>query len=119
MKKLIAILLVFFSAFDVYAQVDAIKSSSSSNSAVGERSSGRGAAGFADFFVYLLFDNVIPWQQQVLQKKTEIPELVSLELRLQTGLQPSTYYLALPRIRANWGLFLPIIGAVILLNQIH
>jgi hypothetical protein len=105
MKKLVAILLVFFSALGVYAQVDAIKSSSSNNSSGGERSSGRGAAGAADFFVYLLVDNIIPWQQQVLQKRTEIPELVSLELRLQTGLQPSTYYLVLPRIRANWGAF--------------
>lgn len=107
MKKFLPTIILVFSASFVNAQVDGIKSSSSSNNSSGgeKRGAGGGGGGFAFFFVDFFINNIVPLQQQTLQKKAEIPELVSLDLRLQTGLQPSAYYLALPRIRANWGLF--------------
>ncbi len=105
MKNLLRLFLILLTATASYAQVDAIKSSSSSNNSGGDRKGLGGGNGFAFFFVDLLVNNIVPLQRQTLEKKNEIPELVSLELRLQSGLQPSTYYLPLPRIRANWGLF--------------
>ncbi len=107
MKKVVLPILVFLLSLEIRAQVNSIKSSSIISSTVGggdRRNSGGGGA-LAYFFVDLMLNNVVQWQTQVLEKREEMPELVSLELRLQTGLQPSNYYLALPRIRANWGLF--------------
>jgi hypothetical protein len=105
MKKSFLLLALFSAALLCAAQVDAIKSSSLANSSGGERKSSGGAGDFTFLFIDLMLNHVIPLQRQILEKKTEIPELISLELRLQIGLQPATYYLALPRIRANWGLF--------------
>jgi hypothetical protein len=105
MKKNLIILFILSSGL-LMAQVDAIKSASNNagKSGGGDRKSSNNGV-LAYFFVDLFINNVVPWQIQTLQKKDTLPELVSLELRLQTGLQPSNYYLALPRMRANWGLF--------------
>jgi hypothetical protein len=109
MKRILPVFLLLITATSILAQVDAIKSSSSSNSSNksngGRDNSGSSNGAAVYFFLNFMVNNIAPLQIQTLQKKTEIPQLVSLELRLQTGLQPSTYYLALPRIRANWGLF--------------
>ncbi len=105
MKKNLLIIFIFSSDL-LLAQVDGIKSASNNagKSGGGDRRGSNNSV-LAYFFVDLFINNVVPWQIQTLQKRDSIPELVSLELRLQTGLQPSNYYLALPRLRANWGLF--------------
>ena len=62
------------------------------------------------YMAYLLFDlltsGVADWQKAALSRKSEIPSMVSLDVYLQLASQPSRYYVANPRVRANWGIFL-------------
>lgn len=90
------------------AQVDEIKSSSSSHSS--KESSGNNtpdaSGGFVgDFFFQVMFSGIIQLQQQKLQRKQELPSIISLDFLLQGAAQPSSYYIVNPRIRVNWGLF--------------
>jgi hypothetical protein len=86
-------------------QVNEIKSASSSRNF--ELGGGAGSAGgfVAEFFFQFMFGEVIFQQQRKLEQKHQIPSLVSIELLLQGAVQPSSYYILNPRIRANWGLF--------------
>jgi hypothetical protein len=90
------------------AQVDEIKGASASRSSGetrgGSSSGGSGACVF-DFFVQLMFVEVIQAQQQKLQRRHEAPSMVSLDVMLQVAAQPSSYYIVHPRLRGNWGLF--------------
>lgn len=88
-------------------QVRAIKSASATRSfEVGRGGSSGSTSGFlAEFFLQLMFGEVVYQQQRKLEQIHEIPSLVSVELLLQGAGQPSSYYILNPRLRANWGLF--------------
>lgn len=92
-----------------FSQVNSIKSSSSSNSSKGGSDRGRSgsASGSA---IYFFFDVAVrglaAWQVNTLQKKGQVPNILSLEVYGQAAVQPSTYYIFNPRIRGNWGIFL-------------
>lgn len=102
-----AISLLFSTA--AYPQVDEIKRSSrSSRDGGGEGGSGGPFGGsyfMGDFVFQMMFGGVVQAQQQKLQKRHDIPSLVSLDMMLQGAGQPSSYYILNPRIRGNWGLF--------------
>jgi hypothetical protein len=90
------------------AQVGEIKQRSSSHSSRGnESSSGGGSVGSAIFFDIAVqsLDFFYIWQKETLQKKESNPNITSVEVLLQTALQPATYYIVNPRVRANWGIF--------------
>ena len=107
-KKFTFLFVTFFLvAGFVKAQVNEIKSASSSRSeSRGSSSGGNRSSSFAgDFFFNIMFGQVIHWQIQTLNRKREMPSIVSLDVMLQTAAQPSSYYIINPRIRGNWGLF--------------
>jgi hypothetical protein len=87
------------------AQVGEIKKQSSETSS---RSGGdRNSSGHSDIYIDLVFQSFglfVAWQEETLQKKSANPDIISLDLYLQTAFQPSSYYIIHPRIRANWGL---------------
>lgn len=89
------------------AQVDEIKSASKSKASSHEIGGGSsGGSGFLiDFFFQFMFVEVINAQQHAVSRKREIPSIISLDAMLQVAAQPSSYYIANPRLRANWGLF--------------
>lgn len=111
MKHVLAILLVICYS-GLYAQVDEIKMASASNS-----SSKGGKSVSADYsdddddesgnvFVNFLFGGIVEWQSFKLRSDRErYPGMVSLDLMLQGGVKPSSYYMIWPRVRGNWGLF--------------
>lgn len=107
MPRFTALLVLILSSTDiVHSQVKDIKRASSSKSS--EVSGGRssGASGYAgDFFFQFMVSGVVEAQQHKLQRRHEVPSMVSLDLLLQGASQPSSYYIVNPRIRANWGLF--------------
>lgn len=109
----LAVLLLALSTTS-FAQVDAIKRASksgSSGSSSGGSSSGEGgnisANGCANgiWLTAQLGRGMVGWQGHQLQRRTDIPSVVSLEVMGQVALQPPANYLLLPRIRGNWGLF--------------
>jgi len=91
-----------------FAQVDGIKKSSSSNRSSGAsergRSSGSGIGAY--IFVDFALRTIVPWQVNTLQKRGQVPNVLSLEVYGQAAIQPSTYYVFNPRVRGNWGIFL-------------
>ncbi|HEY3405556.1 MAG TPA: hypothetical protein VGK59_19370 [Ohtaekwangia sp.] len=98
----------------VLAQVDAIKSASSGNSGSHSGSSdysdddgSDSELGFVliDVFFTKLLPGVASWQQLKLEKKKVNPTVISFDVMLQSAIQPSSYYILNPRVRANWGLF--------------
>jgi hypothetical protein len=104
-------------ALEVHAQVSEIKNASVENSS---SKSGKGASSESGgsesvssnsssggaFFINLLFGGVADWQSFKLRDNRErYPSMVSLDLMLQGGIKPSSYYMLWPRIRGNWGLF--------------
>ena len=97
-----------FLAGSVYGQVDEIKRASSSRSESGYRSSGS-SSGSGNFvgglIIDLMFSGVVRAQQQKLYQRRDNPSIVSLDLMIQSAIQPSSYYVFNPRIRGNWGLF--------------
>jgi hypothetical protein len=55
-----------------------------------------------DFF----FTAIPQWQGYKLRDdRARYPSMVSLEMMVQGGVKPASYYLFWPRIRGNWGLF--------------
>jgi hypothetical protein len=98
------LIVCLFSGPLVFGQVDEIKSASSSRGGRGESSRG-GAGGASGYDLFFMFGYLIDWQQYKLDKKEEVRSIVSLDIMLQTAVQPSSYYIIHPRIRANWGLF--------------
>jgi hypothetical protein len=88
------------------AQVNDIKTSSSSNKSRGtERASGSAAAGFIYFFGDIFIRGMANWQINTLQNRGEVPNVLSLEVYGQASIQPATYYVFNPRVRGNWGIF--------------
>jgi len=108
MKALI-ISLTLLLAFPSLAQVDAIKSESSSNSSRSGKSSEGSSGdivGNSFFMVDLLFGGIAQWQGHKLRDdRARYPSMVSLDVMLQGAVKPSSYYVLWPRIRGNWGLF--------------
>jgi hypothetical protein len=95
----------FLLSFTVQAQVDEIIKKSSEHSSGRERGGSSGSSGiYIDVFVQSL-TLVGDWQRHTLQKREEIPHIISLDVLLQTAVQPASYYIVNPRIRGNWGLF--------------
>jgi hypothetical protein len=90
-----------------FAQVGEIKSASRANKSSGrsDRASGSSAS-MAYFFIDFTLRTIIPWQISTLQKRGEVPNILSLEVYGQASIQPSTYYVFNPRVRGNWGIFL-------------
>lgn len=92
----------------VFGQVSEIKEASSTSgkgqSGGGDRSGSGGGLAF-DIFFNVLFGEVVQAQRQKLQRRDELPGVISVEAMVQATVQPSAYYLVHPRIRANWGLF--------------
>src|SRR5688572_10091824 len=121
MKTLIIGLFVSLTLTHVaIGQVDEIKKESASHSEArsGRSSSGSwlssddssspGAGLMADvvvnFFTFTM-GGVATWQKHRLDQKKDNPSIVSFDVILQGAVQPSTYYIVQPRVRANWGLF--------------
>lgn len=108
LSRKLTILLCLLSA-PLVAQVGEIKDLSSAGSGKsGEASSGGGnGAGTAIFFDIAIhsLDIFMYWQQETLKKRETNRNITSVEVLLQTALQPSTYYIVHPRVRANWGIF--------------
>lgn len=108
MKPICTLLVAFFTASSLCAQVSEIKSASESNSSKSGRSntdSGSGGGG-GGFFLDFMFDVFIGGQTMKLRNDRErYPAMVSLDVMFQGAVKPSSYYLLWPRIRGNWGLF--------------
>lgn len=93
------------------AQVGEVKNASSSGRG---REGGGGARAMGTSFgpaMFYMFADVtirgfVVWQHSVLQKRGEVPNILSLEVFGQATIQPSTYYVFNPRVRGNWGIFL-------------
>lgn len=113
MKTVYAILLTVFSLSCLQAQVSEIKSASSSNSSGSGSKSGDSGSYDGDddseggwLILDFLFGGIVEGQKYKLQKDpARYPSMVSLEVMLQGGVKPSSYYMLWPRIRGNWGLF--------------
>jgi len=107
MRSPALICLLLCVSFLTRAQVDAIKNKSAGNAS--SRSEGGSASSSGSscnaFFFIDVFRLVGEAQSLKLQKAGEVKRIVSLETFFQGAVQPSTYYLFNPRIRANWGLF--------------
>lgn len=88
-----------------FAQVGDIKAASASKT-YRDRGSRGSNASLIYFFADFTVRTIIPWQINTLQKKGEVPNVLSLEVYGQTSIQPSTYYVFNPRVRGNWGIFL-------------
>jgi hypothetical protein len=91
-----------------FSQVGDIKGASSANKSSGRSDRGRSGsnASLAYFFIDFTVRNIVPWQMNTLQKRGEVPNVLSLEVYGQASIQPSTYYVFNPRVRGNWGIFL-------------
>lgn len=87
------------------AQVNEIKRNSEANSSRTEGNQ-RSSSGYGNvFFFFDMFRLIGSWQVQKLARADSVKRLVSFETYWQGAVQPSNYYLALPRVRGNWGLF--------------
>lgn len=109
-KTLTCIVLIFILTGSLFGQVEEIKrAASAASSSVrfegGGSSSLSGSGIVVDIFFNLMFSGVVSLQQHRLHQREKIPAIVSLDLMLQGGGQPSSYYIIHPRIRGNWGLF--------------
>jgi hypothetical protein len=109
MKPLVLTLLVCLLSTAVLAQVDDIKRKSAENSS--KRKSESSSSGVGGVGSAIVVDVAIQsmslffvWQQQTLKKKEINRNITSLDIFLQTAIQPSTYYIVHPRVRANWGI---------------
>ena len=104
-------MLMCFASLVLQAQVSEIKERSTGRSRSVETSSGGSSStgSFGGAFVaeiaFQSFQLFGVWQEATLKKRAENENIVSLDLYLQTGIQPSSYYIVHPRLRANWGLF--------------
>src|ERR1044071_8686005 len=109
MKKSITLgCILILATVSAFAQVGDIKGASSANKSSGRSDRGRSGsnASLAYFFIDFTVRNLVPWQINTLQKRGEVPNVLSLEVFGQASIQPSTYYVFNPRVRGNWGIFL-------------
>ena len=102
-----ALVLIVFSETLCYGQVDEIKSASSHSGGSSGRSEGSssGSSSGFNFFFDLMFSGIVQAQQYKLERKADVPYMVSMDVMFQSAVQPSSYYIFNPRIRGNWGLF--------------
>jgi hypothetical protein len=109
MKSLSASILfiVMFSTI-AHAQVNDIKGASKENSSKrgsgGSGDSGNSGSGGNVFFFFDMFRLMGAWQGHVLDKRTDVPQVVGLDLMLHSAIQPSSYYTFNPRVRGTWGI---------------
>jgi hypothetical protein len=110
--RVIFILIMFVSCANLNAQVSEIKSASADNSSSKSEKGGSGdsgsgsSSGSGAVFFNFLFSGIGDWQSYKLHDDRErYPSMVSLDVMLQGAIKPSSYYLLMPRIRGNWGLF--------------
>jgi hypothetical protein len=101
----LAVIVVLISS-TAFAQVGDIKSASKSNKSSGRSDRAGSNASMAYFFIDFTVRTIVPWQINTLQKRGEVPNVLSLEVYGQASIQPSTYYVFNPRVRGNWGIFL-------------
>jgi hypothetical protein len=89
------------------AQVGEIKTLSSGSSGGHSEGGGGGGGGNVDIFfgVVQMAGMLEVWQREALRSKAENPDIISVEVYLQTAFQPSSYYIVTPRLRGNWGIF--------------
>jgi hypothetical protein len=87
------------------AQVNQIKDAASASHVTRAEGGGSGGNLAFDIFFNIFFAQIIELQQQKLQRRDEVPSMISVEAMVQAAAQPASYYLVNPRIRANWGLF--------------
>lgn len=112
MKARWFVVLFTFCFITGYSQVDEIRSASNDNSSSKSGKSGDGSgsndsgSGGGSWVIDLLFSGIVDWQTYKLQDNRErYPSMVSLDVMLQGGIKPSSYYMIWPRIRGNWGIF--------------
>lgn len=107
MRVVFTFLLSLLFTIPMFGQVGEIKSASAGNSSRGGggRERGSSGAGTSYFFINLIGNGIIEWQQYKLSRKEINPSVVSFETMLQAAVQPSSYYVFNPRVRGNWGLF--------------
>lgn len=105
MNKLFAAIIIGLIPAPGLAQVNDIKTSSSNYSSRGNDNKGSNGSFLVDIMFNIVFGQVINTQQQMLERRSEVPSMISLDIMLQSAVQPSGYYLVNPRIRANWALF--------------
>ncbi|HZY82078.1 MAG TPA: hypothetical protein VFE50_21285 [Cyclobacteriaceae bacterium] len=106
-KKFLVLTFLVCTSLAASAQVTSIKGASSSNKGFGERGGGSGLGSIYGAYVFLDFAvRVLPaWQIKTLERRGDVPNILSLEVFGQVAVQPSTYYVFNPRVRGNWGLF--------------
>jgi len=59
----------------------------------------------ADLGLQVMWAGMFSYHAMLLDKKTDVPEVVSLDVLLHAGYKPGNVTYLLPRLRANWGLF--------------
>lgn len=106
MKKYVSLAVIFFVSTSLFAQVSDIKGASSAKSGGSDKRGGGGGFGLAFFAVDFIVNGLVPWQINTLQKRGEVPNVLSLELYGTAAIQPSAYYVINPRVRGNWGILL-------------
>jgi hypothetical protein len=89
----------------LYAQVSEIKHASSTSSSGSDHSGGGGGGVVSDILFNIVFGEIIQAQQQKLERRSEVPGMISVDAIFQGAINPSSYYVLHPRIRGNWGLF--------------
>ena len=102
-----ALIMLVFACSTVCAQVDDIKQKSSEHSSGSNEqssSSGSNSGFYLDVFIQSV-DMIAAWQSSALQTKESNPTVISFDVMLQAAIQPSSYYIVNPRMRANWGIF--------------
>jgi hypothetical protein len=106
MKYIVAITLILLCTSQMSAQVDEIKNASRSSGRGGGGSESSSSSSFAiDFFFNFMLGGIVDAQRAKLERRSDMPNMVSLDVMLQNAVQPSSYYIINPRIRGNWGLF--------------
>lgn len=109
-KSILVLILALCMAIKSVAQVNDIKNASRENASKKSGSSatsdrGNNSGGGNLFFILDMFRIVGTWQNNVLDKRTEIPSIVGLDCMLHGAIQPSSYYVFNPRVRGTWGIF--------------
>ena len=87
-----------------YAQVDAIKGASTGNSSGSDSNTSSDVGLGLDVF-FFLFGGLGSLHVSKIQDNRDYPSMLSLDVNFQGAIQPASYYILQPRIRANWGLF--------------
>ena len=105
-QKIALVFILLIVTIGAFAQVGDIKSASKANKTSGRSDRSGSNASMAYFFIDFTLRTIVPWQIKTLQKRGEVPNVLSLEVYGQTAIQPSTYYVFNPRVRGNWGIFL-------------